>query len=221
MDNYEKSIGLKTIGLTFVRHIFEILFIFIPVALAAYIVTNNFMTKTYISSVTVSKSTVFSTAQFQNLSLGIKATEITDAVAENLTTAGTKHANGTAITSDEIYSGIAMPSSYTNGASVSISFTFQSTDSTIVQPVLSELSTYAVNKLVEAGGDFATLKITSEASAASKNSSERKYFLIALVADAVLALGVPFIFEIVGDEVYDRKDIEHLGSDGFELKVSK
>ena len=45
----------------------------------------------------------------------------------------------------------------------------------------------------------------------------KKIMIIAV--DVVLALGFPFAYEIVSDEVYDKDDAERLGGNGFEITV--
>ena len=129
------------------------------------------------------------------------------------------HTNGSSVTSSEIYSGISFTSLATN--SIYVTFSFQSSDKAIVQKVTAELANVSIEKLKEASTDYSKLVVSTPATSAVKNSKEKRYFLIALAVDAVLALGVPFIYEIFADEVYDKEDVTYLGSDSFELKVSK
>ena len=218
MNNYEKSIGLKTIYLTIIRRWKIILFLFIPIALVSFVVTNFFMTKTYQSSVTVSKDTAFSATHFDKFKTALKSSDLATTVADALKEDGTKHSNGNEITASEILSGLSFTTPATTA--VSATFSFQSTDNTITQPVLAKFADSAVES-IKAVSEFKGIKVTSTASAAVKNSSERKYLIIGIAAGAVVALGGAFIYEIISDEVYDKGDVEMLGCPAFELKVNK
>ena len=221
MEKYERLVGMKSIGLTFVRRWDLMIIMFIPIALVSFAYTQFFMTKTYASNAVVSKVAVFNNSTYGRFTSDAKSDAYINVVVENLKTAEepVKHADGKEITASEIKSGLSF--SAINTTSVSLTLTYTSTDKTVVQPILKEVSTYVVSQLTSTSGDFNGLKVSSEASAASKNSKENRYLLIALAIDVVLSIGVPFIFEIVGDEVYDRKDVENLGSDGFVITASK
>lgn len=218
MEKYEKFIGLKTIYLTLIRRFKLIILIFIPVAIAAFIVTQFVMTKTYSSSATTSNANVYNQERYNNVMLAIKNSDMYSVVAESLKTKEVKHSSGSEITTAEIQSGISFSSFSSTSSSLTISF--QSKDSTIVQAVAQEYAEQAVAKVGEKYAAYG-MKITGEASASKKNSSENKYLLIALAADVVLACGVPFVYEIFADEVYDKDDINALGGEAFELKASK
>ena len=217
MNNYEKRIGLKSIYLTFVRHFIEMLIIFVPIAIVSVVVIKGFIKPTYSSSVTFSKSTTFTTAHYENLTKTIKSDAVMNKVVESL--GDLKHSNGKAITAGEITSAIAGPSSYTNNASSNIKYTITMSEKKLVQPIMEKVAEYTKAALVE-DKDWTTLDASSATSAAT-NDSSKKYLLIALAVDLVLSLGVPFIFEIVGDQVYDKDDISYLGCSGFEISASK
>ncbi len=226
MENYEKSIGLKTIGLTFLRRFHMILIIFLPMALASIIVTQFLLTKTYQSSATMSRGTgmTISTAQHTVMQSYIRDSTVNaedhtkdGAVAKAVTALAEE---GIVITANDINKGLSF-ASMANGAS-SFSFSFTSSNKAIVQPVLKAVSKAAVDNMKNGTvNDYKNAKLESEASGAIKNSKEKTYLIIALAASAVVALGVPFVYEIVSDEVYDRKDIESLGCEGFVLTASK
>ena len=226
MENYEKTIGLKTIWLTIIRRFPLIFIIFIPMGLASIIVTQFLLTKTYQSTVTMSRGvgTTISTAQHTVMQSYIRDSSVNaedhtkdGAVAKAVTKL---EAEGIVITANEINKGLAF-ASMTNGAT-SFSFSFTSNNSTLVQPVLKAVSEAAVeNMAAGTAAEYKTAKIESAASGAVKNSKEKTYLLVALAATAVVALGVPFVYEIVVDEVYDKKDVEQLGSEGFLLTASK
>lgn len=219
MEKYEKSIGLKTIYLTLVRRFHIILLLFVPIALGSFIATNLIMKKTYQSSSTIAKSTAFTAAHYQNAQLTIKSETNLTKVTENLKNNGVTHSNGSTITINEINSGLSFSAFSSSNQSISLSLYFQSKDNKIVQPVLAELTTVSVESL-KTQKDFEATYITNEASKAIKISKENQYFLIALAAGAVVSLGIPFVYEIISDELYDSDDVKMLGCDAFELKVS-
>lgn len=215
MEGYEKTIGLKTIWLTIIRRFEYILFIFIPIALTTFIVTRFVLTKTYQSTVTVSLNTTFSAANFEIFKSYVNNSEVINGTVEKL-----QSEKGIGISASEITTGL----SYTAPASNAVSgkFSFQSTKSSIVQPVLEMLSNEAVEYAkTKDAAKFGSMTISTAATAARKNSSENKYLLIGLAAGLVVACAIPFIDEIISDEVYDTKDIQQLGCEGFELNVSK
>lgn len=226
MNKYEKIIGLKTIWTTILRkwHIFFI--VFIPIASISFMVTHLMLKKTYISTVIVSRvkgtinSSQYSVIQSYVLDTSSEkgkegAIYIT---VNNLKEEEFKHKNGSEITADEIKSGISFATLASN--STTVSFSFQSTDNSITQKVLDELTTASVANLkATAGGEFSEMQIMGSASAATKNSKENTYFLIALAVGAVIGFGIPFADEIVSDEVYDKYDIESLGCSAFEVKA--
>lgn len=215
MDKYERSISLKTIYLTLVRRFKLILFLFIPIAAASVVVTQFVMTKTYQSSSVVSKTAVFNAGHYQTLKLAFTNSELLDNVKAKLDENEIKHSNGNEVTISEISSGLTFSALNTNDVSVTVYY--QSTDKSITQPVLNQLVTLGVEGLKESSKDFAALSVTKEASEGVKNSKEKKQLLIGLAAGVVVALGLPFVYEIISDEVYDKKDVEMLGCASYEI----
>ena len=116
----------------------------------------------------------------------------------------------------EIKAGMTFSSLNTSSTSVSITYTHKNSSYTVA--VANALAKAVVDNMA---GKLPGVKVTSEATGNSETSGWKKYLLIALAADFVLACGLPFIDEIISDEVYDKKDIEALGCEGFELSVSK
>lgn len=216
MIKYEKQIGFKTIKLTFLRQWFAIVCIFIPIAIASLIATSLFVSKSYSVNSTVSREASFTSESAYNTFTN-RISSTSTQVAENLATTA-KHSNGGAITANEIVSGLSF-SKYTAG-SLTSTITFTSADKAIVQPVLTELVTYCESQK-DAIADFKGFKISSPVGSISESSNQKKYLLIALAADLVVSLGVPFLFEVIGDEVYDKEDVEMLGCAGFELNTQK
>ena len=205
MNNYEKRIGLKSIYLTFVRHFVEMLIIFVPIAIVSLIVTKGFIKPSYSASVTFTKSTTFTTAHYETLVRTMKSDEA--AAAAN-------------ISKKQYNEGLSYPTSYTNNAKSELVFSFKSNNKNIPVNAINAAAEYAKAAINEKAPLDKELSFTA-ASGTSTNDSSNKYLLIALAVDLVLSLGVPFIFEIVGDQVYDRDDIEYLGCGGFEISASK
>ncbi len=212
---YERAITLRTIYLTLIRRTEMILIIFLPLVLISYIVTNFAITKTYASSTTFNNGVAISQANYSAMELAMTKAEIYEDTATNLKAAGVKHANGSAIAAAEIKSGLSF-AAYSNNM-VSFQVTFSSSDSSICQKTLAEYADVALASISET---YQTLSIYSTASTATKTSSENKYFLVGVAISAILALGVPFIVEIVLDQVYERKDIEAFGANAFEIYAS-
>ena len=219
MQEYERSISLRTIYLTLLRRIEWIILIFVPIVLASFIVTNFVMVKRYKSSVNLTNTAAISAAQYQVMQTYVLNDDTIDEVVLNLKTKSpmVKHSNGEWVSAKEIKSGVTFSTLASN--SISITFSFETTDSTIAKPVLQELADVAAAKLVEA--KYMPNITAGTASGPSKSSSENKYFLIAVAGGFVLACALPFIYEIAADQVYDKKDIALFGAEGFELKASK
>ena len=224
-QQYEKNIGFKTIYTTIIRRFYIFLIIFVPVAIASFFITNFMLTKTYISSATLNRGGVINSTQYSVIQSFVQDTSSDDekpgaifTTAENLKDKGVVHSNGNEITVNEIRSGLSYAPLDSN--SVYMTIYFQSSDSTVTQNVLNELMSVSVTYLkARTGGDFANLTISSPASSATKNSKEGTYFLIVLAAGFVVSFAIPFIDEIVSDEVYDKYDIESLGCSAFEIKA--
>ena len=234
MERYEKSIGLKTVWLTIIRRFLTILVVFAPVAIATVVYTQFFIKKTYSSSVTLTADKDISVAAYSSFPIVVKSEDVAKEAERNLAKLdeegnpildnnnqplkATTHADGSKITWGEIQSGLSVASSISS-ATRKVSFSFQGSEQGIVKPILDEVAKAVV---VADPYKSTTTKLTAgEASAAAKNSSESKYLLIGLAAAVVLGLGFAFVDEIVSDEVYDKKDIELLGCDGFEITVNK
>ena len=240
MEPYERSISLKTVGLTIVRRWVGIVLIFAPIALASYVVTQKMMTKSYSSSIVLTNnaavvqaqhSILASAAKDKNLSYtvttpaaeeGGEATTETIYVfpeaAKQLAADGVKHANGKAITAEEIVAGYSVGAFASN--SITVTFSFTSSDSTVTKKIL-DVTTPLIYKAAEPRITGTKNFVVGEASAPTKVSKENTYLLIGLAAGFVVACALPFIDEIISDEVYDAKDVRMLGCDGFEIKANK
>lgn len=220
MERYERTIGLRTIYITLLRRLEWVLIIFVPIALGSFIVTNTMITKTYKSTISVSNmSTTFNTTTwliFQNYA---RKSETLATAVSNLEEKGVKYSNGSKISATDITKGIAFATITANTNPVTI--TFNTTDSKVAAPILTEVAQVTVQVLKDASVANLNNLTVGTASTPVKTSKENTYFLIGMAAGLVLALAIPFIWEIAADKVYDAKDITLLGFEGFELKAAK
>lgn len=227
MKKYERNISFKTIYQTIARRFVMIISIFSLIFFASFVITNFLLVKTYASSASLFKGSTISSIQYSTMQSYVSDTSNSEdkpgaiyTTFLNLKEKNIKYSNGNEITINDIKSGLSFSPLVSN--SVFFTFSFQSTDQSIAQSVLKELSEVSTDYIKTRGGaDYTNLIVYSPASSAKKNSSETKYFIISLVVGAILAFGVPFVYEIIADEVYDRRDIEYLGSPAFELEASK
>ena len=213
MEGYEKTIGLKTIWLTIIRRFEYILFVFLPIALTTVIVTQLVLTKTYESTAIVSNDSTFDASRYAKFQMYATENEVFDNASQKLQTE-----KGIGISAADLKNGLTFTTPATSD--LVCKFSFQSSKKSLVQPVMEILSSEVASYVQAKGGEFANVKLSSTASAPKKNSSENKYMLIGLAAGLVVALGIAFIDEIFSDEVYDKKDVELLGCEAFELNVS-
>ncbi len=212
---YERKVSLRTIYLTLIRRTEMILAIFLPLVLVSFIITNYTLQKTYTSSAVFNNGSAISQANYSSLQLSMTTSDIFTNTATNLKNNNIKHANGSSITELEIKSGLSFASYSSNMVSFKVSF--NSSDSSITKQSLSE---YAKVALLAMGEKYPSLGLYGEVSSPEKTSTENRYFLISVVASAILALGIPFAVEIVLDQVYERKDIDAFGANGFEIFAS-
>ena len=222
MEKYERNIGLKTIYLTFARRFLYIILIFIPLGLVSFLAIHFGITKNYQSSSIVQKDTVFQAAHYQTFNSIVLSEANTKEVADNLVAANVTHANSSEITASEIKAGLSLSAFNSGSQSINITISFKSTDQSITKKVLDEVAATSVKSaLTKDASTFKGLTVSSPASEGQDISSIKKYMLIALAADVVISLGIPFVWEIISDEVYDKDDVESLGCEGFTLKLSK
>ena len=213
---YEKRFGLKTIWLTFVRRWKLILLILIPLAGISFGAIKILIKPTYQSSTSVTKNTAaaLSQADHNNIAACYTDSEVLAATVELLATDEYK----ITIAASTIRNGLSVATFKSGEASVDI--TFGSKTKMDSQKILSALNVKAIEKIKTGPYSLANAK-ASDATKTSEVSSAKKYLLIALAASLVVALAIPFIDEIISDEVYDKKDIEYIGCEGFEIDASK
>lgn len=214
MEKYEKTIGLKTLFLTFVRRWVIVLIIFIPASLATLIVTQFFVPKQYQSSATFLNNanltaTTLNAAQLQiqkeaTLDKAVKLLEL-DYSITNISAAG-------------ILNGLSFVSFNTSNPGI-VKFSFTSKEQKIVKPVVEAVSQAALEELHANG--FDKMVISAPANNPVSIGKGKQYLLIGLAASAVLGLGIAFVDEIVSDEVYDEDDIALLGSSSYGLIATK
>lgn len=214
MDNYEKRIGLKTIWQTIVRRWKVILIIFIPVALASLIVTQFMMTKKYSSNMTFLNSSNMDNAKYATAVAIIQKEDVINATVKYLA----EQEKSIKVTASQITSGMSIPAWKSNTPYITVTYT--STNKSLIQPILNAYKEKALEAFV-ASGTYKDMKVSSGPTDPSKVSKDRTYLIIGIAAGAVLALGFAFVDEIISDEVYDKEDIEYLGSPAFEITASK
>lgn len=219
MKKYERQIGLKTIALTFIRRFDILLIIFLPVLIGSFVATQFIMTKKYYSNIVVSKfSNTITSEQYQNIKLHCLDDGIVDTAVTNLSNNGIKHFNGTAITSNDIKSGMSFPK-YVSSNSETLSFV--STDKTITKPVLTEVTTLVVELVKKSWSALSDLHISSNATEASKDKTPLKYFLIATAAGFGVAFVTAFIYEVAADKVNDPLEVKNLGFNSTSFTLPK
>lgn len=210
MERYERSIGLRSIYLTLIRRTEMILAIFLPLFLASYVVTQYVLKKSYTSTSTISNNAAISQANYDLIKMKMKESTVYEKTVASLKAKGYS-----TVKIDDISSGLSFSAFSSNMVSFTVSFTNK--DTNFAKAALADYDTAAVEN---AKASFANLVISSPASEAKKSSSEDKYFLIGAAASFVLALGIPFVYEIAKDEVFEKRDIEDIGALGFEVRCT-
>ncbi len=213
---YKKRIGFKTLWQTIAKRYAIIIFTFLPLAGTSISLILSFVPKTYCSQTTVSKSSGFVLNHYLLLETHVKSIEVLTYSLEELNN------YGIAISFSDLKDGIFFQQ-FTNG-STDVTFYFQSKKADIVQKVLHTLVNTAVFYIKnESDSDskriFDSLFISSPASVANKNSKEEFYLTYSLLTSLFISVAGPFTYETITDTVYDKRDIELLGSEGFEIKV--
>ena len=220
MEQYERTIGIRTIYITLLRRLEWVFLIFVPIAIGSYVVSNAVVTKTYRNTIQVSNmSTAFNTTTWPIFQNYARKAETMETIVTNLEEKAVKFSNGTKITASDINKSVSFNSITTNTNPVTI--TFSGTDNKVGGDILKEVATVTVAVLKEANVSNLNNLSVGTPSGPVKTSKENTYFLIGMAAGLVLGLAVPFIWEIAADKVYDAKDITLLGAEGFELKASK
>ncbi|MDY6391860.1 MAG: hypothetical protein SPL80_03380 [Bacilli bacterium] len=215
MEKYERTISLRTIYLTLLRRTEAILIIFFPLALASFLVTSFMIPKQYTTTSSMANGTAITQINYDLLKLKVQNDEVYSAVEANLKTSGIKHSNGKEITKSEISFGLSFSAYKSNMVSFTISFVTQ--DQSVAKDVLTEYTNVALETLAP---NWVNLRISQAAGNPVKTSKENTYLLVGVATSLVLALGIPFVYEIVVDQVYDHKDIEAWGAPAFDLYVS-
>ena len=213
MEKYEKTIGLKTIWLTFIRRWKIILIIFVPAALATLIVTQFFVPKQYQSSAVFYNDAPSNAQTYSGIQQGIQKDSTLKKAVQYLES----DYSITSYSVNNLLEGLSFTAyDASNPAVFKISYTSKQQKTT--KPILESISKAALEAL---SADFPKLSITSPASNPISIGKGKQYLWIGLAASAVLGLGVAFVDEIVSDEVYDEDDLALLGSSSYGLIVSK
>lgn len=213
MEKYEKTIGLKTAFLTFIRRWKIILIIFIPSFVLTVVITQFFIPKQYQSSATFLNNTNLTATTHSSAQLQIQK-EATLTKAANYLEVD----YSISLETSKLLNGLSITPFNSNNPSI-VKFSFSSKTQNIVKPVVEALSKAALEEMAVNG--FDKMVISSQASDPVSVGKGKQYLLIGLAASAVLGLGIAFVDEIVSDEVYDEDDIALLGSSSYGLIVTK
>ena len=213
MNKYEKTIGLKTIFLTFARRWRVIFIIFIPSIIVTLLVSLVFIPKQYQSSVTLFNGSSLNTTTHNAVQLQIQQDSTLKKATQYLETD-----YSLSITNETILKGLSFTAFNSSTPNV-VKFSFTSKTQNIVKPIIESLSKAALEELIANG--YEQMKISSSASNPVSVGKGKTYLLIGLAASVVLGLGIAFVDEIVSDEVYDEDDLALLGSSSYGLIVTK
>ena len=214
MEKYEKTIGLKTIWLTFVRRWKIILIISVPAILATIIVTNFFVPNRYQSSTSFLNNANLNATTHNAAQLQIQKEATLQKAIEYLEV----DYSITSVTASNILNGLSFTAFNSSNPGI-VKFSYTAKQQKIVKPVTEALSKASLEELHTNG--FEKMIVSSPASNPISVGKGRQYLLIGLAASAVLGLGIAFVDEIVSDEVYDENDIALLGSSSYGLIVTK
>lgn len=213
MENtkYEKRIGVKALWKTIIRRWRILLVIFVPIAMISIITTQLILPKKYSSNFTLNNNYVnLDNSNYEKVVAVVKKEETLAQTSQNLANRNID------ISATQILNGISIPAMKSSTPYIVVTYT--STNKSIVQPVIDELSLVALEKVKL---NFPNMSISSKSNDSTKTSKETAYMFIALAAGAVLSFAFAFIDEVISDEVYDKSDIEFYGVPAFEFNVSK
>lgn len=214
MKKYEREIGLKTLGLTFKKRWLAMLLILVPIVGASFIVTNKMFDNKFQSTSSIERPKIFDASTHAKLAMYVKSNEVIQKTFDSLSAK-------TVYTATDIQNSITTPTYNSSATSYYFVITFTNKVNSNMKVVLSKLTEAVVEVALEKDPKtFEGIKINQDASTPKNIANNNKYFYIFSAIGVILAIAVPFIFEITSDEVYDKKDIKKLGSKGFELKVN-
>lgn len=217
-ENYKESITGKTFLVAIVRRYILAILIFLISVVLAFITSRYLITKTYESSINIEKKNAFNADQHQLVLTTATEKNNVITIANNLKIKNIKHANSKEITTEEIYSGTSIKSLVSGSKYVTLSF--ESSDTSITKYVIAEIANVTATSLVKSGkSDFSSVVVSSDATEPVKNSNENLYFLIIIIGGLIVSLAVPLAVEILSDRVYDKRDIEELGGQSFEISI--
>ena len=229
LNKYEKTVTYRTIFLTIIRRFHIFLIVFLPIVIISFLFTHFLVQKTYQSTIVLNRNGNITSAQYQVMQKQIKEIGSEEnpstiyCVYQNLKKNDIKHSDGREITTSEIQSGISF--SLLDSNSIYFSFYFKSKDLSIVKPVSNELALNTIQFLKDSNKttnytDFKSLSLDS-VSDPVKNSKETTYFLIFSAIGFAAASLISLIYEVVGDEVFNKKDLEYTGINISEINLSK
>ncbi len=213
MKDYEKNFGFKTIWQSFIRRWKVIIAIFLPISIATIITTQFIIKKTYTSDVILLNSTNLDATRYSTIKYCIEKDETINKTVDNLASLPTP----IVVSSETIKNGLSFVA-FSSASPGSVSFSFSSEKRSIVKPIIVELTNTALLAIKDSGFNMVITKQPSEPLLTSKNNS---YLIIGIASGIIVAIGFALIDEIISDEVYDKSDVELLGSPSFEITASK
>lgn len=213
MEKYERTIGLKTIWLTFVRRWKILLIIFVPATIVTLLVTQLFIPKQYQSSATLSNTSNLNAGTHSAVQNQIKKETTLNKTSQYLQTD-----YSISLSNDKILNGLSFVA-FSSTSPTIVSFSYTSGNKSVVKPVMESLKKATLEEL--ANTDYKNMFFSSSPSEPKRSDKVKTYLLIGLAASLVLGLGIAFVDEIVSDEVYDEDEIELLGSPSYGLIASK
>lgn len=213
MEKYEKTIGLKTIWLTFVRRWKIILIIFVPATIVTLLVTQLFIPKQYQSNATLSNTSNLNAGTHSAVQNQIKKETTLNKASQYL-----QADYSVSLSSDKILNGLSF-SAFSSTTPTLVSFSFSSNTKNVVKPVMESLKKAVLEEL--ANTDYKNMFFSSNPSEPKRVDKAKTYLLVGISVSLVLGLGIAFADEIISDEVYDEDEIELLGSSSYGLIASK
>ena len=218
MRKYERQISFKTLFLSLIRR-FDMFFIALAIStIGSVLASQVFVKQAYYSTASLGRyDSVIKENQYNKTREYIISETTINATAKELEKNSIYHANGNAISINEISEGITVESLATN--SIYINLKFESTDKNITKDVLNYLASVTIDQIRSSGDEsIKGTKITRQASDPVKSSKNQKLLITGIVAGALISLVLAFLSEIILDEVYDADDINILGSKAYETQ---
>ena len=221
MEKRSKEISLKTLLLTFIRRFDLMLLVLIPAFLVTVLVSNFMIAKTYYSELSLSQQrTIIKETQYDTIKKYATSTGAITKAVDQLKKEKIFHADGSAITSEEIKAGLSFNKYEAN--SIYVTYSFTSPDKTITKSVLSQLTAATIDYLKDdESAKLTNVTISKPITDPQETSRNKKIFLVGTAVSVVVAFTTAFIVEVALDKVYDKSDFELAGVKVTEINLPK